>query len=201
MKKNISLLIGGLFTVFIYSCNDDSTTSTTTTTDSTANNPTMQSADSSTNTSPTVTATPLAAEDSLFIMKAAMGGMEEVELGNIAIQNAASQRVKDFGGMMVRDHSKANMELKAFADSRGLSLPNSLPAEKQSHIEAMRKMTGKSFDKHYMDMMVNDHKKDISEFDKASKNAKDNDLKNWAGQTLPVLQSHLDSAKAVSRAK
>src|SRR5437868_6013679 len=43
-----------------------------------------------------------------FMNKAAMGGMAEVEMGKLAQQNASSPRVKNFGDMMVRDHSSAN---------------------------------------------------------------------------------------------
>src|SRR5690242_3587027 len=42
-----------------------------------------------------------------FAVKAASGGMMEVELGKLAQQKAVSQRVKDFGAMMEKDHSQA----------------------------------------------------------------------------------------------
>lgn len=128
-----------------------------------------------------------------------MGGMEEVEGGNIAQQNGMNPRVKDFGSMMVRDHSKANDELKSLASTKGLTLPSALPADKMKHLDGMRKMTGKSFDSHYISMMVNDHKTDIAEFEKASKDAKDPDLKAWAAKTLPTLKTHLDSAQAINK--
>ncbi len=127
--------------------------------------------------------------------------MMEVELGKMAQENGKSERVKGFGQMMVTDHSKANEELKSYASSHGMSLPTSLPAKEQKHVDAMKKMKGKAFDDHYMSMMVNDHKEDISDFEKASKNAKDADLKNWAGKTLPTLKTHLDSAQLINKHK
>jgi putative membrane protein len=135
-----------------------------------------------------------------FVVKAAGGGMMEVELGNIAQQNAANQRVKDFGAMMVRDHSKANDELKAFASRRNLNLnTDSLMNLHKSHIESLKKKTGAAFDKAYMSMMLDDHKKDVAEFEKASKMCKDQECLGWAGKTLPVLQTHLDSAQAINK--
>lgn len=148
-----------------------------------------------------MSSTPLSKADSTFVMKAAAGGMEEVEMGNLAQQNASSQRVKDFGAMMVRDHSKANDELKSFASGRGLTLPAALPADKQKDLDMMRKMTGKSFDQHYVNMMVQDHQKDVNEFKKQSTSGADQQLKDWAGKTLPVLQMHLDSIQAIKKSK
>ena len=206
MKKSffsaIVILSGGL----LWSCNNNA--DTTTSTDSTVT--TDSSAMSTENTAPmtsdtsnmsSTNTTPLEKMDRDFVMKATGGGMMEVELGNIAQQNAANQRVKDFGAMMVRDHSKANDELKTFASRRNLMLnTDSLMALHKSHIDALKNKTGAAFDKAYMSMMLNDHKKDVAEFEKASKMCKDQECQGWAGKTLPTLQTHLDSAQAISKA-
>jgi len=135
-----------------------------------------------------------------FALKAASGGMMEVELGQIAQRNAQNQRVKNFGKMMVKDHTKANDELKALAAKKNITLPATLSADHQEHVDKLRKLTGADFDKHYMDMMTDDHKKDIDEFEKASKNSTDADIKAFATATLPVLRTHLDSAEAIKKA-
>ena len=102
--------------------------------------------------------------------------------------------------MMVRDHSKATDELKAFASRRNLMVnSDSLMALHKSHIDNLKSKTGAAFDKAYMNMMVNDHKKDVAEFEKASKMCKDQECLAWAGKTLPTLQMHLDSAQAISK--
>src|SRR3954464_3912536 len=51
--------------------------------------------------------------DTKFAVNAADGGLMEVELGKLALANASSQQVKDFGQQMVNDHSAGNDELKA----------------------------------------------------------------------------------------
>ena len=50
-----------------------------------------------------------------------------------------------------------------------------------------------------MSHMVEDHEKDVAEFDKASTSATDADLKAWAGRTLPTLKEHLEMAKQTAR--
>jgi putative membrane protein len=145
------------------------------------------------------TATQVSSSDKDFVAKAASGGMMEVELGKIAQQNARSQRVKDFGAMMDRDHSKANDELKSVAQSKGIEIPPSMNDHHRSMVEDMKKKNGNEFDKAYIDMMVNDHNNDIDAFKTQSNSGNDGDLKAFAAKTLPVLETHLDSAKAVQK--
>ena len=205
--KRTSLTIAGLILVAGFTaCSDSANNSTTN--DSTnrgdsnnANTMSTNPADNTANNNNTTTnKMPLSKDDSTFVMKAAMGGMMEVDCGNTAQLNAASDRVKAFGQMMVTDHSKANSDLMSLASSRGMTLPTDLPADMKKHTEDMKKYTGKSFDSHYMSMMVNDHKKDIAEFEKASKSS-DADIKAFADRTLPTLRMHLDSAQAISKMK
>lgn len=136
-------------------------------------------------------------ESSDFAVKAASGGMMEVQLGDAAQQQAAGTRIKEFGNMMVRDHSKANDELKTLAVSKNITLPDSVGEDHKKHIDDLMKKKGTEFDRAYIDMMVDDHKEDIDMFEKAANNLKDPDLKAFAARTLPTLRAHLDSAQTI----
>lgn len=140
---------------------------------------------------------PVDKESSDFAIEAANGGMMEVQAGKLAQEKATSQRVKDFAAMMVRDHSKAGDELKGLAQSKNIALPDSVAGDHKDHIDKMSKMSGKDFDEHYIDMMVDDHNEDVEKFEKAASNLSDPDLKAWAANTLPTLRAHQDSAKAL----
>ena len=133
------------------------------------------------------------------MVKAASGGMMEVALAKMAQQKAKNQRVKNFGKMLVQDHTKANNELKGIASSKSITVPSAMSAEHKSHVDSMSKMSGVDFEKHYMNMMVTDHQKDISDFKNASENLTDAEIKNFVSKTLPVLQKHLDSAQAINQ--
>ena len=139
----------------------------------------------------------MTSQDRNFVMDAAMGGMMEVELGRVAAQQGASDAVKQFGQRMVDDHSKANQELMSLASSKGMTLPTELDEKHRSHITKMSSMTGADFDREYVKMMVSDHRKDVSEFEKESTRGTDADLKAFAGKTLPTLQEHLRMAEAL----
>src|SRR5450755_4835405 len=136
-----------------------------------------------------------------FAVAAANGGMMEVILGKVAQDNASSPRVKAFGEMMVKDHTEANNNLKAIATSLNIALPDSVSDDSKKEIEHLKMKKGKDFDKAYVSMMVDDHKKDIAEFRKCADNCSDSTIKSFASTTLPVLEKHLDSIQAIAAKK
>jgi Predicted outer membrane protein len=139
----------------------------------------------------------MTSQDRDFVIDAAMGGLEEVELGQIAAQKGTSEAVKQFGQRMVDDHSKANTELMTLAQSKGITLPTALDEKHQKDVTKLSAMSGADFDRAYSKMMLSDHTKDVSEFEKQSTKGTDPDLKAFAAKTLPTLQEHLQMAKAL----
>ncbi len=53
----------------------------------------------------------------------------------------------------------------------------------------------------YVKEMVKDHEKDIAEFEKASGEVKDADLKKFIDDTLPVMKRHLEMVKKLEGTK
>jgi len=149
-------------------------------------------------TTTTTTTSKLSASDTKFIKEAAVGGMEEVTLGQMAAQKASNPDVKSFGQRMVDDHSKANDQLKQVAAQKGVTVASTLPPSKQKDVDKLNKLSGAAFDSAYVSMMVQDHKKDVAEFQKESKHAKDTDVKGFAANTLPTLQDHLKMIQDIS---
>jgi putative membrane protein len=138
--------------------------------------------------------------DRKFVEKAAVDGMAEVELGKLASSKATDPQVKQFAQRMVTDHSKANDELKSVAGGKGIQLPSAPDKKHQKDMDEMSKKDAKKFDHEYMEMMVKEHKKDVSEFEKQSKSAKDPDIKAFASKTLPTLKDHLQMAQSTMSA-
>jgi putative membrane protein len=133
--------------------------------------------------------------DHQFMMKAAQGGMAEVQLGQLAQKNASNSSVKQFGERMVTDHSKANDQAKALAGEKNITLPTSLSAKDQALYRNLSGKTGSDFDKAYITAMLKDHKEDIAEFQQEANSGTDPDIKAWAAKTLPTLQEHLRMAE------
>jgi len=143
----------------------------------------------------------MAAQDHNFLMDAAMGGMEEVELGRMATTQGASDAVKQFGQRMVDDHSKANQELMSIAQGKGITLPTEMDEKHKKDVTKLSSLTGADFDREYGKMMLSDHRKDVSEFEKQSTRGTDADLKAFASKTLPTLKEHLQMAESLPGAK
>jgi len=143
-------------------------------------------------------ATPVNDDVAKFAVKVANAGMTEVELGKMA-QEKGSKSVKEYGAMMVKDHTKAGNELKSLATEKNITLPSAVSDEMRKHIDDLGKKSGKDFDKDYIGMMVSDHKDVIDGFEDMAKNSKDSAFKNFAVKTLPTLYKHLGAAKAIEK--
>jgi putative membrane protein len=62
----------------------------------------------------------------------------------------------------------------------------------------MSKLSGATFDREFVKHMVDDHKKDIKEYEKEAK--ADDAAGAYAKETLPTLRKHLDTAQSLSSA-
>jgi putative membrane protein len=137
----------------------------------------------------------LSSRDFKFVKSAAQGGRMEVTLGQIAVQNAQDQAVRDFGTKMVKDHTAVNQKLAQIFSQKGATVadaPGWMDEKAISHFQGLK---SSEFDRAYMKRMVADHKDAIKEFQKAAQNADDADIKAFASNTLPTLQEHLRMAQ------
>jgi putative membrane protein len=128
--------------------------------------------------------------DKEFVLRAAQGGMTEVELGKVASDKGSSSDVKDFGARMVKDHSQANDELKDLAQKKGIALSPALDEHHQAQVDRLSKLSGPAFDKAYVKNQVRAHDMTVSLFKEEAQSGQDPDLKAFASKTLPTLEDH-----------
>jgi putative membrane protein len=136
-------------------------------------------------------------DDAKFATNAANGGLAEVALGNLARQKSANEKIRNFGAMMVKDHSAANAELSAIAKTKNVTLPATVSADDQKKIDALAKKSVKDFDKAYVDAMIDGHKNALKLFQDEAKNGTDADLKAFASKTVAVVQAHLEAISEI----
>lgn len=193
MKKLLSIyLVSGIIAVTCFSCGNNQPSATEAAKDSNA----TKMSDS---TAANHMASTVSKADENFAVNAANAGMTEIEAGKMAEQQGMAKDVKAYGKMMVHDHTEAADKLKSIADSKNITLPSAVSPEMQKDLNDLQAKSGKDFDKSYLDMMVSDHKKVISEFEDEAKNGSDADIRAFADSTLHTLHHHLDEAEKCSK--
>ena len=140
--------------------------------------------------------------DQQFVDFAAQTDMVEANLGQLAGSAASAQPVKDYGQMLVTDHTKDYNQLFDVAHQANLNMPNAIDAEhNKAMIDPFQKLKGSAFDRHYAQEMVAGHTKAIAIYKKEAADAQNAALKSYAAQALPVLEKHLEDAKGLAKAK
>jgi putative membrane protein len=203
--KNIYYTVGFVLLTLFAGCSTGTNTNTAYNSNRASGNSTLGNAantvansmSNAANTVSNAVSSATTTSDPDFVKEAAMGGMAEVELGKVASTKATNPEVKKFAQMMVTDHSKANEELKALATKKGIALPAELDSSHKSMLDDFKGKAAASFDKDYVDDMVDDHEKDVAAFENKAKNATDPDIKAFAEKTLPTLRKHLEAIKAL----
>jgi putative membrane protein len=116
---------------------------------------------------------------------------KEIEAGKMAERDGQSPQTKDYGKMLVKDHTEADKKVTALAKQEKINLSAAAPAESG---DAM-KMAGPDFDRRFAKDMVDDHRKDIAEVTEARDKTTDPKLKKLLSDLLPTLQKHEDKAE------
>ncbi len=138
--------------------------------------------------------------DSSFFKNAAEAGISEVDAGNLAQQKATNDKVKDFAGMMVKDHTAAAEKLKALATTKGVDLPTTASIGQMASKAKLELLSGETFDKSYIKNQVSAHQATIKLFQKEATTGEDADAKAFAVATLPTLRAHMKAVKVLASA-
>ena len=137
--------------------------------------------------------------DTNFFFAAAQGGMTEVKLGELTSAHGMRADVKEFGQMMVKDHTAINDDLKALAAQKGVTLSDSLDAKHQAMVDKMTALTGSEFDDTYINSMIKAHQKDAKAFKAEAAATQDADIKSFLDKSIPVVEAHLKHVTALKK--
>jgi putative membrane protein len=138
--------------------------------------------------------------DEAFFTNAAEGGLAEVSAGKLAEDKGTSAAIKDFGGMMVKDHSKANEKLWSIAAGKSIKLPTTPSVVQAASGEKLKLLSGDSFDKAYIKNQIDAHRDTVALFKKEIAAGQDPQAKQFASATLPTVQAHLSKIMQIAAA-
>ncbi len=141
----------------------------------------------------------LAGGDKDFLEHAAQAGHAEIEGSKLAQSHSKNADVKAFADQMVKDHTKVGAELDELAKSKGYTPPSDPSLMQKATLKTLD-MRDDSFDEKYANQIgVSAHEDAVNLFQKASVEAKDQDIKAFAAKNLPALQHHLEMAKGLQQ--
>jgi putative membrane protein len=119
----------------------------------------------------------------------------EVALGKLAQSKSQTAEVKEFGRMMVKDHTAANEQLRPIAQAHGVTVSDTVDSTHQKVLDKLEQQSGSEFDQQFMKVMLKGHQSAIAKFEKAAQQSQVPDVKEYAQNTLPILRQHMTHAK------
>jgi len=156
-----------------------------------------------TNATATGTATPAAAATpdhaSQFLTDVIQTNNAEIKFGQAAQSTGSTQAVRDFGKMLVDDHTKANAQASEIAKALNVIVPTSIKPDDMATYNMVTGMKGAGFDKDFADAMVKGHQNAIDKFRKEADSGDPAQVTDFAKQTLPTLKKHLETAKSLQK--
>jgi putative membrane protein len=134
-------------------------------------------------------------QDRTFVQQAAQGNVAETEEGQLAMRQAASPAVREFGRWMFTDHTGMAKWLAMIAVREGVQVPATPDQEQTQRLSQLQGLRGEQFDRTYIPDQVRDHQKTIALFQQEAQSGQNPRLKFFAQQSIPVLQQHLAEAQ------
>lgn len=137
--------------------------------------------------------------DAAFLKAAAQSGAAEIEASRLAQAQALQPELKRFADAMVAEHTQVAGELQALAERKQVRLPEGPSPRQKAELQRIGSARGDQFDTQYTQRFgLRAHREAVRLFERASRQARDPEVRAWAEKTLPALQHHLEMAQALA---
>jgi putative membrane protein len=132
-----------------------------------------------------------------FADKAAKSDAFEIAAAKLALDHAASSKVKAFADDMIAAHTESTAKIKAAARraTAAITPDPTLTSGQNDKLADLGKLDGADFDRAYLAGQVDAHKAALSLMRDYAKRGDVAPLKAAAGDIVPVVQKHLDRAE------
>lgn len=133
--------------------------------------------------------------DQHFIKEAAADNQFEIQTSQYVAQQAQDPQVKQLAERLVQDHRRSQQQLQQIAQQLNMKLPDEFEQWQQAKLQAMQQKHGQHLEMHFAFGQVGDHMTDILKYQYQAEHAQNPQLKQFAEQTIPILQEHLQMAQ------
>ena len=133
--------------------------------------------------------------DTYFVTQTSLGTPFQVDSGNLAVTKGTTQAIRDYAQLMVSSHIAVNNALDAILRKKpAVPPPTLLKAAYSTMISTLEREGGKAFDSDYVRGQVNYQNANAALYKYEIANGADPDLEDFAKQTLPKIEDHLQRA-------
>lgn len=137
--------------------------------------------------------------DRHFLQEAGQDNLGEIQLGRLAAKRSDNAGVKRLGERLMHDHAQANRKLMTVVNQHGLSLPESQPQSTKDLEQELSGLSGAAFDRAFVDSIVRLHRHDVQTFHEQARHADNAEVRAFAQEVAPTLESHLREAERLQR--
>lgn len=137
--------------------------------------------------------------DSVFLKDAAQRVLGEIELSRLVEDQSSSDGVKRYARIQINAYRQLLEDLRTTAAARDVKLPTDLTDHQQDAKKRFGKLKGEDFDKQYMSDQMDEQQSLVNLFDRATRDVKEDKLKEFAVRHLPGLRNRVDAAKDLYR--
>ena len=137
-----------------------------------------------------------------FVKMAAQSDEFEIAEGKLA-EKVGTPELRKFGMMMVRDHTKTTEGLHAALRKAGMDVPPppAMTAEQQTMAGKLDGLTGKAFDRAYLEQAVASHKKALALHEAYDKGGDSAPIVAASKEATPIVREHLRMAERMATGK
>ncbi|WP_162245744.1 DUF4142 domain-containing protein [Variovorax sp. Root411] len=137
----------------------------------------------------------LAPADQAMLRDVAEANLAEIDAGQLALERAQSDQIRQFARAMVDNHTQAMKETEQFAREKNIQLPAAPGARYTAALAELKTLKGLAFDRQYMSQSgFGQHKATVELLQKIQSSAQDPELKALAVRLLPIVQKQLQYA-------
>ncbi len=132
-----------------------------------------------------------------FVITAALSDSYEIQAGRMAAQRSGNQQVRDFADRMVRDHTMTTQQVATVLQTNGTPVvtPAALDPRHVTMINDLAVAQSADFDRRYAIQQVSAHREAVDLLQNYAQSGDNPALRQWAMQTLPMVQEHLRLAQ------
>ncbi len=144
------------------------------------------------------TSAPLSTADQELMLQVAKGGMMQLEVSKLAVENVTDEQVRKLAQSEVEEQTGLSAKLKEMAQAKGFTLPAAPDAQTQALLTKMKAMSGAELDRFYVqESGVKGHQQLDKVMSSVKSGAKDAGLKSLAAAAHPLVKTHLTVSQAM----